>query len=331
MLINAKVTNKVAKILKGEDGLAPFIVCHNKDYKLSVSFDAEWASVSAKIARFIWVVDGKPVKKDVPVTNNEVAIPEVARTKELFVGFYAAGICTTTPGMILCKTSILCEDADEAGPGGGSTSTSELEDKVAALEQQMAALLYVPITVTSFANDAGTKEYGQTVNSVTLSWTINKTPTALTLDGAALGVAERSKVITGLSITWDKNKTWRLVATDERGRTSEKTTSITFCNGVYHGVGSLPASYDSMFVRGLTKDLRSNKKPSFTETAGAGQYIFYCLPKRMGTCKFNVGGFDGGFELAATIPFTNASGYTEEYYIYKSVEHGLGETTVGVS
>lgn len=217
------------------------------------------------------------------------------------------------------------------GGSGGSADISELEEDVETLKQQMANLLYTAISVTSFTHNAGTKEYGQTVSSVNLSWAINKTPTALTLDGVALDVSARSKALTGLSITKDKNKTWKLIATDERGAKSEKTTTISFCNGVYYGVGAAQDAYDSAFVRGLTKNLRSNKLTSVTVTAGAGEYIFYCLPKRMGTCTFKVGGFEGGFELVATMSFTNASGYTEEYYIYKSVNANLGKTTVSIS
>jgi hypothetical protein len=217
------------------------------------------------------------------------------------------------------------------GKDGSSADISELEEDVETLKQQMANLLYTAISVTSFTHNAGTKEYGQTVSSVNLSWAINKTPTALTLDGEALDVSLRSKALTGLSITKDKNKTWKLVATDERGAKSEKTTTISFCNGVYYGVGAAQDAYDSAFVMGLTKNLRSNKLTSVTVTAGEGEYIFYCLPKRMGTCTFKVGGFEGGFELVATMSFTNASGYTEDYYIYKSVNANLGKTTVSIS
>lgn len=208
---------------------------------------------------------------------------------------------------------------------------SAFEERIATMEQQMKDLMYEAIAITSFATDAGTKEYGETVNSVNLYWTISKEPTTLTLDGQALAVSARSKSITGLSITKDTNKTWKLVATDERGTTAQQTTSITFCNGVYYGVGAVRASYDSAFVLGLTKNLRNSKLSPVTVTAGEGQYIFYCLPKRMGTCAFSVGGFEGGFELAATISFKNASGYTEDYYIYKSVNANLGKTTVYVS
>ncbi|WP_157796132.1 hypothetical protein [Thomasclavelia cocleata] len=52
------------------------------------------------------------------------------------------------------------------------------------------------------------------------------------------------------------------------------------------------------------------------------------MPARYGAVNFNVGGFDGGFTKVATIEFTNASGYTENYDIYKSDNANLGTQTV---
>lgn len=187
---------------------------------------------------------------------------------------------------------------------------------------------YKAIAISSFAATPSTAEMGSTVNSVTLSWGTSKTPTALTLDGTTLGVSEKQKTVTG---TFTSNKTWTLKATDERGTTATKTAALSFFNGVYYGVAAEPASYDSAFILGLTKNLRSSKLSSFSVNAASSQYIYYCLPKRMGTCAFKVGGFDGGFSLVKTISFTNASGYTEDYYIYRSDNAGLGQTAVTVS
>ena len=55
---------------------------------------------------------------------------------------------------------------------------------------------------------------------------------------------------------------------------------------------------------------------------------FYAVPTRYGDVSFNVGGFDGGYSKVATIEFTNASGYKENYDIYKSDNANLGNTTV---
>ena len=155
----------------------------------------------------------------------------------------------------------------------------------------------------------------------------------MTLDGTTLGVSEKQKTVTG---TFTSNKTWTLKATDERGATATKTASLYFLNGVYYGVSNLTTVTDSSGVLStfrdtLTKSLRSGKLTSFSVSAGAGQYIYYLLPKRMGTCAFNVGGFDGGFSLIATAKLTNASGYTEDYYVYRSDNASLGQTEVKVS
>ena len=45
---------------------------------------------------------------------------------------------------------------------------------------------------------------------------------------------------------------------------------------------------------------------------------------------FFVGGFEGGFALEKTFDYTNPSGYTEAYDVYKSTNAGLGSTKVDV-
>lgn len=188
---------------------------------------------------------------------------------------------------------------------------------------------YKAITINSFINDKNTLEMGTKVTEVTLNWTLSKNPKTMTIDSESITpVSTRTKTYTGQNIT--TNKTYTLKVTDEKDATATKTTSISFVNGVYWGVKEAPESYDSAFVLGLTKGLQGSKGKTFTVDAAAGQHIFYALPTRYGSCTFNVGGFDGGFTKVATIEFTNASGYKESYDIYKSVNAGLGSTTVTV-
>lgn len=206
---------------------------------------------------------------------------------------------------------------------------SNIGDRLAEIEAQIGDILYEAISITSFKSSVSSAEMGSTVTDVTLSWEINKTPTSLSLGSEALDVNDKSKTLTGLSIK--SNNTWTLKATDERGAISTKEAKLTFYNGVYFGVTTQPSVYNDAFILGLSKALRSTKLPSFTVDAGAEQYIYYCVPSRFGECKFNVGGFDGGFAKIATFDFTNASGYTESYDIYKSDNANLGSTTVSVS
>jgi hypothetical protein len=68
--------------------------------------------------------------------------------------------------------------------------------------------------------------------------------------------------------------------------------------------------------------------PQFTVTAGVGEYIWFCYPKRLGTVTFWVGGFEGGFEAAETVSLTNMNGWTEDYYCWRSTQANLGVTAV---
>ena len=212
---------------------------------------------------------------------------------------------------------------EAAGVTYGETN---VEDALDELKSQMADVLYKAIQITSFSNNVGTVEMGSTVNTVVLNWATNKTPEELTLDGEGIDKALKTKTIENASIK--SNKTYTLKATDERDATATKTTAITFLNGVYWGVAENKSSFDSAFVLGLTKGLQGSKAKTFTVNAGATQHIYYAIPSRYGTPSFKVGGFEGGFAKAATIEFTNASGYKENYDIWKSDNPGLGNTTV---
>lgn len=188
---------------------------------------------------------------------------------------------------------------------------------------------YKPITINSFTNDKNTLEMGTKVTEITLNWTLSKNPKTMTIDSESITpVSTRTKTYSGQNIT--TNKTYTLKVTDEKDATATKTTSISFVNGVYWGAKAAPSNYDSAFILGLSKALQGSKGKTFTVDAAAGQHIFYAVQSRYGTCTFNVGGFDGGFTKVATIEFTNSSGYTESYDIYKSVNAGLGNTTVTV-
>ena len=228
------------------------------------------------------------------------------------------------------KTSVVNAINEINGKVGKGTAgdVSYGQYEYATVEDALNALLYKAPAINSFTNSVNTVEMGSTVTTVTLNWTTNKTPKTLMLDAEQLEASSTSKTLTSLSLT--SNKTWTLKMTDEKGATATRSTGVTFLNGVYYGVGTVAASggVTNDFIKGLTKNLAGSKGKTFTVNAAAGQYIYYAVPKRFGTVAFNVGGFDGGFTLLATFQFTNASGYAEDYYVYKSDNAGLGNTTV---
>ena len=130
-------------------------------------------------------------------------------------------------------------------------------------------------------------------------------------------------------------KTYNLKVTDERDTRANKSTALTFCNRVCYGVATAPEIIDSDFVMGLTtKNLATSRANSGVKyNAGGGQYLWYCVPTRLGECSFIdvETGLGAGLSLEATIDVVNASGYEESYYVYKSDYAGLGSLTVKVS
>lgn len=195
--------------------------------------------------------------------------------------------------------------------------------------------LYKAIAVNSISNNVNTQEKGKSISSVTVSWTTNKMPTTLSLSNGsstfAPAVTAKSQTIT-YATPLTSNATFTLTAKDARGATSSKSTYVTFLNGKYYGVGTVTAvsGVTNAFVQGLTKQLASSRTGSFTVTAAAGQYIYFAIPASFGTPSFFVGGFEGGFDLLSTFNYTNPSGFTESYNVYKSTNAGLGATTVEV-
>lgn len=229
-------------------------------------------------------------------------------------------------------------DVDETlSQQGEAADAKAVGDRLEALA---AAFNYAEIVVNSLALTPNRVEIGSTVTSVQCAYALNKVPNGLSLKiGAASdinilpdpAVANGSFTADNLSLT--ENTTFLITANDigsavHNAHSSNKAATLSFLPKIYYGAAAVPNSVDSAFLLSLTGELAASKAKTFSVTANAGQYIWYAIPTRYGQCSFKVGGFDGGFELESTITHENASGHSETYYVYKSTNHSLGETTV---
>ncbi len=224
--------------------------------------------------------------------------------------------------------------ADRPTSGSGTGDVSDIALRLDTLETNIAADITAimrrlvslegstsgstaqDISITEFEINPHIVEIGSTVTSAELSWRFNKMPTAVTLDGVEQSVTSTGKTLTDQSIT--SYKTWTLSATGENGNTVQKSAGVYFLNGVYYGASS-STTVNNELILGLTKSLRSSILTSFSVANGdEKKYVYYCFPARFGTCYFKVGTFWGGINLVETLSFTNASGYTEDYYVYRS-------------
>lgn len=199
-------------------------------------------------------------------------------------------------------------------------------DRLAALE----AALYKPISITSFTinQSARTKEIGDKVTEVTLSWTINRTPQTLILNGTPIDTFITTKFQDGLNITHDNNnQIWTLIATGEKGETSTKTTAkINFYNAVYYGSINADVNINNDIILTLDKDIRNNRKGEFKTTQPSQRGIFIC-PTNYGTPQFLIGDMPLPYtwEKVNIEPFmlVNAYGYQNPvgYDIWRSYQN----------
>lgn len=346
MILHINVARRVATYQKRDGAM----VCGNNDYQIKFTFDSEWDAYTTKTARFKW----KGGWHDQTFDGDTCPVPRILGATEVKVGVYVDEF-TTTDAVIPALCSCRCNEGELVQPGETYVNQAaaavyaaqqaaeraeeaaeniegleEVDERLDDLEDAVADLNYTPITASLSVNQ-GTKELGSSVTGAVLSWSVSKETKSITLDGVAVD----GKTSYTDPNTYTTTKTWTLRATeaDAKGHTATAYASISFLNGVYYGVSSNGSidTEDSADILAFTKKLRSSKYPEFTVTAGDGEYIYYCLPSRMGACTFTVGVLSGGFTLQSEGSFTNASGYTERYYIYRSNNPGLGSVTVKVT
>lgn len=216
-----------------------------------------------------------------------------------------------------------------------TTQTFELDQGTKtlpdALNELNRDLQYIPIEILAFSNNIGVAEKGSTLNELTLKWQLNKDPETILMNGQVRADLKTLRSLTLKDMALTADKTFMLQVTDEKGKTAQKNTSVVFQNGVYYGVSEIPEEVNNTFILSLSRSLQGSRTKTFSTISTEDQYIWYAFPSRYGTPVFNVGGFDGGFTKAASISFTNASGYTEEYAVYRSDNSNLDTKTIKVT
>lgn len=230
-------------------------------------------------------------------------------------------------------------DKGDPGISGESAlpiSTDDVDYRGNPLTPIIDELLYVFLNILFFSVPTRIFELGQVLTSIQFSWNYNKSIQTQTITGTnvvspTLNIGDRTKVVTLSSISSNTDIT--LTADDDTGDVhpaKQAIVSIVFYNKIYYGkhvVGTI----NNAFVLALpTKTLQGNKKIVFNTDPGINEYIWFASPISYGVPAFKANGFDGGFDLVSTFSFTNASGHTESYYVYRSTNSNLGLTNIEV-
>ena len=200
-----------------------------------------------------------------------------------------------------------------------------------ALDGIMAKVDYIKPEITSFTSTAQeVYEVGQNVSNIVFNWTTNKNITTQTLTDCPLADANVRTATYTNNIT--SNKTFTLTIGDGQN-TASKNISISFRNKIYYGSSVIPTNFNSAFILGLSnKKFATGKSGSFDITVGSNEYGFIAFPSSFGTLSsVNIGGFNTDVISCGNISFTNASGGTTNYNIYRTGRHSLGAITMVIS
>lgn len=232
------------------------------------------------------------------------------------------------------------------GPPGDSVAFPIDSDNVDYDGQTLTSILdlltYTAININSFSNNVGKLEVGSQLDSINLNWSLNKTPVSQTITGTnvsstpvAPGTTSQSFV--GIGYDPDAITTAQYnLSVDDGTNTDNASTSVQFLNRRYWA--ALPLSpVSNSFILSMNKDgissMQNSRVKTFTVSAGSSEYIWYCYPSRLGlsTIKDASTGFAIDMQSPVLFSFTNASGYTENYYVYRSTFDNLGNITVQVT
>lgn len=199
---------------------------------------------------------------------------------------------------------------------------------------------YVPPTpaFTCGLSGGGVLEAGQILTNPSFSASYNRTPTTATLQDNqgnpslnVLGVANPIVVARSYQkSTADQSVVFTLSATEPENPASA-SVSYVWRQKAFWGVG-VDGLRSSAFITSLANSaLTSSKNRTFTVDAyNDTLHIYYAYRAAYGTSTFWSGGFEGGFNGPYTVSVTNAYGVVENYYLYQSVQPGLGPTTITV-
>ena len=175
--------------------------------------------------------------------------------------------------------------------------------------------LYSPMKINSFTGGSDA-EIGSTVASVSLKWTLNKTPELLTIDGTQQDTALRSLTVAG---PFTATKSFTLLARDARGAVAQTTTALTFKHRKYYGTSSKSTLTNADILALANKPFATSRATSVsTYDCTGGRYPYICFPKSWGTPSFIVGGLPNSDFSIEEVSLTNASGATTAYYVCRT-------------
>lgn len=225
----------------------------------------------------------------------------------------------------LASASITVAVPGSLGGGGGGSNAYDNPAYPQLTTTQLALdyLLYVPPQIGGFSNSIGTVEIGSTVTAVNLTWSLNKTMTSLLLQGSPITPSLTAISLSGLHLVSDT--TYALSASDGTSTTGASTT-VAFRPRRWWGTSPLATLTSSDILALGSSEFASSRGQSRSLSATAS-YLWFAWPSSFGgPASFVVNGLPSSGWVRSVVSATNASGFTQNYDVYRSqfLQNGSG-------
>lgn len=206
---------------------------------------------------------------------------------------------------------------------------SELISVDLALDKILDKLYYVKPSITSFNMSPSTTQYekGQTVSSLSFTWSYNKNITSQSLSNCNITLSDREATY---STPITSNKSFTLTCSDGEN-TASASKNITFFDKLYWG-SKAEGTINSAFILSLSDNkFATAKAGTYSMTVATGEYGYIAMPTSFGVLSSVwIGGFEATVDDMGEIDFTNASGYTSKYKVYRTGKSGLGSISMQI-
>lgn len=214
----------------------------------------------------------------------------------------------------LSLNSIAAEDVSYTNPGYPT---------IAHVKAALDRLLYVAITGS--LSGGSTNEVGTVITSLTLNWTLSKDPISQSLNqglGAQTPLSLRTRSLTGLNIT--TNITYVLTASDGT-TTITPSTTVSFLPRRHWGASTNPSLTSAQILALPSSELASSRNQTRT-MAGNNEYLYFAWPASFGDPTFVVNGLTSTAWIKTVVNHTNALGFTQSYFVFRStfLQNGSG-------
>lgn len=225
------------------------------------------------------------------------------------------------------------------------------------VDEALRYLLLLQNPITASLTGGGTFEIGQNgtntpaLLNVSLNWSSNKTGNiayirlkrgitvvASTDPGDSplvlINTSDTSFIDVGANISANTTYTLTITSGDDPSDTTTASTSFSFSNRVFWGVSNLVSDSGSPLSEAqiesiFSTELRNNR--NFTKTVSPStQYMYFVVPTAFGsvsptvpntssnTPEFIVSGFSNNAWTTYQVSITNAYGYNQNYYVFRS-------------